>query len=108
MRAREVLEACLYAPDLEAAEAFYVDVLGLEPIGRVEGRHVFFRCGARVFLVFDPAATIGGGRIPGHGAAGAGAVGFAVAAGGLGGGGAPLGAEGGGVGPAVEWAGGGR
>src|SRR4051794_28799580 len=97
MHAREILEACLYAPDLEAVEAFYVGVLGLEPIGRVEGRHVFFRCGARVFLVFDPAATIGGERVPGHGAHGPGHVAFAVTAGGLGGGGAQLEGKGGGV-----------
>jgi catechol 2,3-dioxygenase-like lactoylglutathione lyase family enzyme len=79
MRAREILEACVYAPDLDAAERFYTDVLGMEVITRVEGRHVFFRCGGRVFLVFDPAATAAGGAIPGHGARGPGHVCFAMA-----------------------------
>jgi catechol 2,3-dioxygenase-like lactoylglutathione lyase family enzyme len=79
MRAREILEACVYAPDLEAAERFYTDVLGMEVITRVEGRHVFFRCGGRVFLVFDPAATAAGGGIPSHGATGPGHVCFAMA-----------------------------
>lgn len=76
---RRVLETALYAADLAAAEAFYGDVLGLERIGRVEGRHVFFRCGDGVLLVFDPAATAdGGGGIPGHGSVGPGHAAFAV------------------------------
>ncbi|HWK89353.1 MAG TPA: VOC family protein [Longimicrobium sp.] len=78
MRAREILEACLYAPDLEAAERFYAEVLGLEVITRVPGRHVFFRCGARVFLVFDPEKTRPGSHVPGHGATGPGHVCFAA------------------------------
>jgi catechol 2,3-dioxygenase-like lactoylglutathione lyase family enzyme len=108
MRAREILEACVYAPDLEAAEAFYVDVIGLEPVGRVEGRHVFFRCGGRVFLVFDPAATSGGGRIPGHGAHGPGHVAFAVTADELPHWRAQLAAKGVAIEQEVEWPGGGR
>ena len=108
MRAREILEAVVYAPDLEAAEAFYTDVLGLEPVGRVEGRHVFFRCGGRVFLVFDPAATIGGERIPGHGATGPGHVCFAATAGELEGWRAHLRAKGVEIEQEVEWPGGGQ
>lgn len=57
MRAKSVLEAALYVDDLATAEAFYGDVLGLARIGRVEGRHVFFRAGDTVVLLFDPAAT---------------------------------------------------
>ena len=81
---RGVLETCLYAADLGAAERFYADVIGLEAFQRVAGRHVFFRCGAGVFLVFDPARTsaepgaVGGAPIPPHGATGAGHVAFAV------------------------------
>lgn len=52
-----ILEAALYAEDLDAAEDFYTRVMGMERIARVEGRHVFFRCGSGVLLVFDPAAT---------------------------------------------------
>jgi catechol 2,3-dioxygenase-like lactoylglutathione lyase family enzyme len=79
MRAREILEACVYAADLDAAERFYTGVLGMEVIARVEGRHVFFRCGGRVFLVFNPERTReGGGAIPGHGAEGPGHVCFAM------------------------------
>jgi catechol 2,3-dioxygenase-like lactoylglutathione lyase family enzyme len=108
MRAREILEACVYASDLAAAEAFYVGVLGLEPVGRVEGRHIFFRCGARVFLVFDPAATHGGERVPGHGATGPGHVCFAATAEELPSWRAHLAAKGVAIEQEVEWPGGGR
>lgn len=79
-----VLEACLYAPDLEAAEQFYTAVLGLEVFSRVAGRHVFFRCGSGMFLVFNPSQTsseqsaINGVSMPLHGAAGSGHIAFAV------------------------------
>lgn len=52
-----ILESALYAEDLERAEAFYGGILGLEKIVAVEGRHVFFRCGAGVLLIFNPQAT---------------------------------------------------
>ena len=79
-----VLEACLYADDLDAAERFYVQVLGLERYSSVPGRHVFFRCGAGMFLVFNPertsgeASVVGGAIVPTHGATGPGHVAFAV------------------------------
>lgn len=72
------LESALYAADLAAAEAFYRDIVGLEVITRQPGRHVFFRVGASVLLVFDAAATRrppGAGAtlpVPPHGAEGAG------------------------------------
>lgn len=79
-----VLESCLYAGDLTAAEAFYHDVLGLEVYARVRNRHVFFRCGQGMFLVFNPQQTaIATGDVPTHGAQGAGHVAFAVDPGGI-------------------------
>jgi catechol 2,3-dioxygenase-like lactoylglutathione lyase family enzyme len=79
-----VLETCLYAPDLDAAERFYGDVLGLRPFARERGRHVFFRCGDGVLLVFNPdrtrqaAGEVNGVPVPAHGAVGAGHVAFRV------------------------------
>lgn len=74
-----VLETCIYTGDLDAAAAFYGDLLGLEPISSVPGRHVFFRCGDGVLLIFDPARTeISNGEVPTHGARGPGHVAFAV------------------------------
>ncbi len=72
-----VLETALYAADLDAAEAFYGGILGLEKIARVENRHVFFRCGPGVLLVFNPTETEKAGPpgslpVPTHGARGPG------------------------------------
>jgi len=77
LRPPAVLESSLYCPDLEAAERFYRDVLGLELIGRQPGRHVFLRCGGGVVLLFNPVATAdssqstGRSPVPPHGATGA-------------------------------------
>lgn len=57
MQPSAILEAALYVSDLDEAERFYAGRLGLERIARVEGRHVFFRCGGAVLLLFDPEAT---------------------------------------------------
>lgn len=85
MRVSGVLETCVYATDLDAAERFYADVIGLEVYGREAGRHVFFRCGAAMFLIFDPRRTSEPGAgsprsivVPPHGAHGAGHVAFRV------------------------------
>lgn len=72
-----ILEASLYVSDLDAAENFYGDLLGLECIQRVGNRHVFFRCGNAVVLLFNAAETVkppGNPRlpVPPHGAHGPG------------------------------------
>jgi catechol 2,3-dioxygenase-like lactoylglutathione lyase family enzyme len=53
----QILESALYVADLDAAEAFYEKTLGLEKITRAGNRHVFFRCGSGVLLIFNPAET---------------------------------------------------
>jgi catechol 2,3-dioxygenase-like lactoylglutathione lyase family enzyme len=83
MRVNQVLETCLYVDDLEAAERFYSQVLGLKAFTKVNGRHVFFRCGPGVFLLFNPARTNqadGPLPVPTHGAFGPGHVAFAMSA----------------------------
>jgi catechol 2,3-dioxygenase-like lactoylglutathione lyase family enzyme len=73
-----ILESALYVDDLGAAETFYADVLGLEVIAKVPGRHVFFRCGGGVLLLFDASQTVALPApdaklpVPPHGAKGAG------------------------------------
>lgn len=84
MRPAAILESALYAADLDAAEAFYTGVLGLGVLARVPGRHVFFRVGAGVLLIFNPEATaqpLPGARlpVPPHGARGPGHLCFAAA-----------------------------
>ena len=83
MKAVQVLETCLYVNDLVRAERFYADVLGLEFVSRQEGRHVFFRCGQAMVLLFNPLASRvenshDGLQIPTHGAVGPGHVAFAA------------------------------
>ena len=79
MQLNRVLETCLYVDDVDAAQDFYTRVLGLELESRAGERHVFFRCGNAMFLLFNPASTEQpGGMVPPHGATGAGHVAFAV------------------------------
>jgi len=52
-----ILETALYVNDLDAAEVFYRDVLGLELVARTGMRQVFFRCGGGMLLIFDPNET---------------------------------------------------
>lgn len=53
-----ILETALYAEDLDAAEAFYGGVLGLEKVLRAGNRHVFFYCGQGILLIFNPTETV--------------------------------------------------
>lgn len=84
LRVEGVLETCLYADDLAAAERFYGNALGLHVFAREEGRHVFFRCGSAMLLVFSPERTataaghVKGVPVPAHGAHGPGHVCFRV------------------------------
>ncbi len=76
-----ILETSLYAEDLDAAEAFYGGILGLQKILRAGDRHVFFRCGASILLIFNPAETLKPPAtdalpVPPHGALGPGHVCF--------------------------------
>lgn len=80
-----ILETALYAEDLDQAEAFYGTVLGLERITRVGVRHVFFRCGDGVLLIFNPVETVkppapGALPVPPHGTMGKGHMCFRVEA----------------------------
>ncbi|MBD3677160.1 MAG: VOC family protein [Rhodobacteraceae bacterium] len=52
-----LLEAALYCDDIDSAEAFYGGVLGLEPVLRSGARHVFFRVGSTILLLFNPDET---------------------------------------------------
>ena len=82
MSVSEVLESVLYVSDLQVAEEFYTDVLGLTSYSKLEGRHVFFRCGDRMVLLFNAEATAvsaGGPKdAPTHGAEGEGHLAFAA------------------------------
>ena len=83
-RIEGILETALYTADLHAAADFYGRVLGLSEITHVEGRHIFFRCGQGVLLIFNPDATELPPHnpdmpVPPHGARGAGHACFRIA-----------------------------
>jgi catechol 2,3-dioxygenase-like lactoylglutathione lyase family enzyme len=75
---KRVLETILYVDDLEAAERFYGEVLGLELDSRQPRLFVFFRCGEAMLLLFEPEAASAGRSVPAHGARGPGHACFAV------------------------------
>ncbi|MBB3916502.1 catechol 2,3-dioxygenase-like lactoylglutathione lyase family enzyme [Rhizobium fabae] len=78
-----MLETALYARNLDEAETFYENVLGLEKITRAGNRHVFFRCGPGVLLIFNPEETVkppapDALQVPPHGMTGEGHACFRV------------------------------
>lgn len=68
-----LVETAIYAEDLELAEQFYRDILGLCLLDKEEDRHVFFQVGENdVLLIFRAQSTLQGGRLPAHGSRGPG------------------------------------
>jgi catechol 2,3-dioxygenase-like lactoylglutathione lyase family enzyme len=65
-----ILETVLYVADIDRAERFYRDVMGMQQIGKEPGRHVFFRVGSGVLLLFRAETTRRAGSLPPHGANG--------------------------------------
>jgi len=61
-----IKENCLYISDLEKAVSFYHELLEMPIISKVDGRHVFFRCGASVLLCFLPEVTKEETTLPAH------------------------------------------
>jgi catechol 2,3-dioxygenase-like lactoylglutathione lyase family enzyme len=78
-RVERILETSLYVDDLAVARQFYTQVLGLEIYAEQPGRHLFFRVGNQMLLLFDPKESNQPvGTFPSHGTQGAGHVCFAV------------------------------
>ncbi len=74
-----VLETALYADDLHKAEVFYSTVLELELDSKEDGRHLFFKCGQAMLLIFNPEVTaIKTSPVPHHGATGPSHIAFSV------------------------------
>ena len=66
MEILQIKETCLYVKDLAETRKFYAGKLGLEIIGEVPDRHVFFRAGRSVLLCFIPEASMKGDTLPPH------------------------------------------
>lgn len=78
LRARGIYETVLYTGDLDAAERFYHDVIGLA-VSHRNDLFITFPCGSGVLLVFDRNQSNQPGRsVPAHGTEGAGHIAFAV------------------------------
>lgn len=78
MPPRAIFETVLYARDLDSAEHFYREVIGLEVLSRSE-LVVAFRLASGVLLVFDPRQSgLPNREVPSHGTAGSGHVAFAL------------------------------
>lgn len=74
-----ILETCLCVNDLAVARKFYTEVLGLTVAAEQTDRHLFFRVGNQMLLLFDPKESSKPlGTIPPHGTHGAGHVCFAT------------------------------
>ncbi len=82
LQVRGVIETTLSCTDLDAAERFYTEVLGFDVFAKEQGRHLFFRCGDTMLLLFNTEHTsttgtkVGGVPIPLHGTTGAAHVAF--------------------------------
>jgi catechol 2,3-dioxygenase-like lactoylglutathione lyase family enzyme len=78
-----ILETALYTDDMARAQAFYEDVLGLQPIFSDSRLRAYGVASRSVLLIFrrgsaTKTVTIPGGTIPGHDGAGPLHVAFAI------------------------------
>jgi catechol 2,3-dioxygenase-like lactoylglutathione lyase family enzyme len=81
MTIQAIIETAVYVDDLQTAEDFYSNLLGLPVIAKEPGRHIFFRVGdASVLLAFLAEATLQGDHFPSHGSTGPGHFAFGIAA----------------------------
>ncbi len=84
MKISGILETCLYAENLDDARSFYSALPGIELVSEEEDRHVFFKCGEGMLLIFNPNHTsteqtqINDSDIPLHGAKGEGHIAFSI------------------------------
>ena len=80
MQPKKILETALYVSDLAKAKWFYRDILGLALHSEQEGRHLFFRCGDSILLLFNPGQSEqpSENAVPAHGCHGAGHIAWEV------------------------------
>jgi len=79
MKLNRIIETCIYSENLNESKIFYGDLLGLKLHSEVKNRHLFFRCGNNMFMIFNPKETLKTNlTVPTHGSIGPGHVAFAV------------------------------
>ena len=75
-----IKETCLYVEDIDRSTEFYENILGFERISKVDDRHIFFRIGQNILLLFNPEVTKNENTLPPHFAKGPQHIAFEVAA----------------------------
>lgn len=84
MKISGITETSIYAENLDEAREFYKMLPGLELIAEEQGRHLFFKCGSRMLLIFNPKHTsieqtdVDGQMVPLHGSRGATHIAFSI------------------------------
>jgi catechol-2,3-dioxygenase len=78
MRITGIQETCLYASNLSEVKSFYKKLPGIQLHSEEPGRHLFFKTGSGMLLVFNPDETLKEGDVPSHGANGSVHAAFAV------------------------------
>jgi len=73
-----IKETGIYIKDLKAAKKFYHDVLGLEPFIEKLSRHLFYKIGNTILIIFNPEATMEEHYLPPHGIKGIGHIAFEI------------------------------
>ncbi|MFK7805379.1 MAG: VOC family protein [Anaerolineae bacterium] len=76
----KILETALYVDDLDAAKAFYTQLLGFRLYSEEPGRHLFLAGADAMLLLFNAEVTAHevDGMVPSHGAIGPGHVAFQI------------------------------
>jgi len=64
-----IAEVCVYGKDLRRMREFYSRLLEVHPVVE-EDRHVFFKVGDTMLLIFDPDKTLRSTDVPPHGCRG--------------------------------------
>jgi catechol 2,3-dioxygenase-like lactoylglutathione lyase family enzyme len=76
-----LVETAIYVDDLDLAERFYREILGLTFLEREAERHVFFQVGSEdVLLIFRAETTSKPNHLPAHGSRGPGHFAMGIAA----------------------------
>lgn len=74
----KILETALYVKNIDKAEQFYNEVFGFQTYSKSGNRHVFFKIGESMLLLFNAQETIKDGSVPTHGMQGQGHIAFAI------------------------------
>ena len=75
-----IKETCLYVEDIERSSKFYEETLGFQLISKADDRHVFFKIGQNILLLFNPEVTRHEDTLPPHFAKGPQHIAFEVPA----------------------------